>query len=99
MSYVKAETILPFELIEQIQDYIDGASIYIPKKEDNKSPWGTKTNTRLELEQRNTAIYKCYLQGKYYKILANEFYLSEKSIQRIVLEQRRKLVIKKDNVR
>lgn len=91
MSYVKAEKILPFELIEQIQGYIDGASIYIPKKEENKSPWGSKTTTRIELEERNAVIYKQYTQGKNYVALAEEFYLSEKSIQRIVLEQRRKL--------
>ncbi|ABX43683.1 CD3324 family protein [Lachnoclostridium phytofermentans] len=96
MSYVKAENILPYELIEQIQDYIDGTSIYIPKKEENKSPWGAKTNTRLELEQRNVAIYKRYSQGKNYRILAAEFYLSEKSIQRIVLEQRRKDINKSE---
>ena len=33
MSYVKAEDILPRELIEAIQQYVDGRSIYIPTKE------------------------------------------------------------------
>ncbi|MBO4748848.1 MAG: hypothetical protein J5546_00875 [Lachnospiraceae bacterium] len=33
MSYVKAENVLPKELIETIQQYVDGKMIYIPCKE------------------------------------------------------------------
>ena len=32
MSYVRAEDVLPEELIEAIQQYISGKSIYIPCK-------------------------------------------------------------------
>lgn len=31
MSYQKADRILPRELLEQVQEYVDGALIYIPK--------------------------------------------------------------------
>ena len=30
MSYQKADRILPRELLEQVQEYVDGALIYIP---------------------------------------------------------------------
>lgn len=33
MSYFRAEEILPQELIETIQQYVSGKSIYIPCKE------------------------------------------------------------------
>ena len=33
MSYIKAEDILPRELLETIQQYVDGQLIYIPCKE------------------------------------------------------------------
>ena len=33
MSYVRAENVLPKELIEAIQEYVSGKSIYIPCKE------------------------------------------------------------------
>ena len=33
MSYIKAENVLPQELIEAIQQYVDGKLIYIPRKE------------------------------------------------------------------
>lgn len=38
MSYVKAEEILPRELLEAIQQYVNGQVIYIPCKE--KKDWG-----------------------------------------------------------
>lgn len=37
MSYKKATHILPRELLEKIQEYIDGEFIYIPRISDNKS--------------------------------------------------------------
>ena len=32
MSYIRADEILPKELLETIQQYVDGQIIYIPKK-------------------------------------------------------------------
>ena len=32
MDYIRATEILPQELIEQLQEYVDGAAVYIPKK-------------------------------------------------------------------
>lgn len=37
MGYIKAEEILPDEIIEMIQQYVDGASIYIPRKEHKRA--------------------------------------------------------------
>ena len=37
MSYRKAEEILPRELIEVIQQYVDGENIYIPRKKAGAS--------------------------------------------------------------
>ena len=45
MSYVRAEDVLPKELIETIQQYVSGQSIYIPCKE--KKVWGSRTKTNL----------------------------------------------------
>ena len=42
MSYISAEDVLPKEVIEIIQQYISGKSIYIPSKE--KKDWGSETN-------------------------------------------------------
>ena len=40
MSYRKAEEILPRELIEVIQQYVDGENIYIPRKLEHRKGWG-----------------------------------------------------------
>jgi len=40
MSYIKAEEILPPELINEIQKYIQGTQIYIPKKQGRRLGWG-----------------------------------------------------------
>lgn len=84
MSYINAKQLLPEDVIERIQDYIEGEYIYIPKKTANKKAWGENTRTRQELAERNARIFEKYLQGHKVLDLAEEFYLSPKSIQRIV---------------
>lgn len=86
MSYIKAEDILPQELIEEIQKYVDGRNIYIPCKE--KQDWGSRTDTRQFFRERNRRIYESYKQGMRSRELASSFALSEKSIQRILRDQR-----------
>lgn len=90
MSYIKAMKVLPKDLLRSIQEYIDGEYIYIPKKENNKKEWGSNTTIRKELENRNKAIYIDYEAGYKLEYLANKYYLSLKSIQRIVLQERKK---------
>lgn len=84
MSYIKAEKILPNEIIKIIQEYVDGKSIYIPKKSEQRMDWGNNTGIREELAERNHKIYKDYCNGTSTQELADEFYLSIKSIQRII---------------
>ena len=89
MSYKKAEDILPMELIELIQQYVDGENIYIPRKADKRQEWGTGTSIRQELQVRNQKIYEDYLAGMKAAELAKKYYLSTKSIQRIIREMRK----------
>lgn len=84
MGYRKAEEILPAEVIELIQQYVDGQSIYIPRKSNNRLAWGFRTATRLELTERNRQIYADYLAGIKTAELAERYYLSVKSIQHII---------------
>lgn len=84
MSYMRAEQILPQELVELIQKYVDGENIYIPRKNNERKEWGKGTAIRKELEDRNLSIYKDYLSGVKVNDLAVKYYLSIKSIQRIL---------------
>ncbi len=82
MSYVRAENVLPKELIELIQQYVSGTSIYIPCKE--KKVWGSQTKSKHYYKVRNQEILTKYQQGDSSKKLADEYSLTEKSIQRIL---------------
>ena len=84
MSYIKAEDILPQELILQIQEYADGVYIYIPRKPGTRQPWGQKTDYKAELKNRNDRIRKDHAQGIGISALSRKYHLSEKSIRRIL---------------
>ena len=82
MSYIKAEDVLPKELIQTIQQYVDGKAIYIPSV--LKKPWGSETKTRSILLERNQAIYAEFQAGTPVAELVRKYSISEKSIQRII---------------
>lgn len=88
MGYIRAEEILPIEVIELIQQYVDGENIYIPRKAIHRQAWGASTQIKQELLVRNRQIYKDYLAGSKVSELACKYYLSEKSIQRILRKMR-----------
>ena len=84
MSYIKAEEILPEELIRQIQEYADGVYIYIPRKPGTRHAWGQKTDYKAELKARNDHIRDDYASGESIALLSRRYHLSEKSIRRIL---------------
>lgn len=89
MSYKKAQDVLPEEILKIIQEYIDGEYIYIPRKNENHKSWGEKSGIKNSLKIRNNEIYKKYLDGTTINKLSQEYYLSEKSIRRIIGQERR----------
>ena len=89
MGYMRAEEILPVEIIELIQQYVDGQNIYIPRKSENRLEWGSGTEIKQELFMRNQQIYSEYLAGAQVRTLAEKYYLSVKSIQRILREKKK----------
>ena len=84
MGYIRAEEILPIEIIELIQQYVDGKNIYITSKSSHRQAWGTGTQIKQELLQRDRQIYEDHLAGGSTGELACKYFLSEKSIQRIL---------------
>lgn len=61
MSYISAEDVLPKELIEMIQQYVSGKSIYIPSKE--KKDWGSESKTKQYYTSRNQEICRKHRMG------------------------------------
>ena len=86
MSYIRADEILPRELVEAIQQYVDGQIIYIPRKEKQK--WGSGTSAKEFFRERNDRIYQAYQNGTGEEELSRCFSLSRKSIQRILRSQK-----------
>lgn len=84
MSYIKAMDVLPEELVDRVQHYIDGQYIYIPRKEGCKKAWGEKTKSREKTAARNREIYRKYAAGSSVGFLSETYYLSPKSIWKIL---------------
>ena len=84
MSYIKAEEILPEELIRKIQEYADGVYIYITRRPGNRQPWGQETGYKAELKLRNDRIRNDYASGESVTARSRKYHLSEKSIRRIL---------------
>ena len=87
VSYIKAEEILPEELIRKIQEYADGVYIYIPRKPGTRHAWGQTTDYKAELKVRNDRIRIDHAAGKSVTALSQKYHLSEKSIRRILQKQ------------
>lgn len=62
MKYINAEEVLPRELVHQIQQYVQGNLIYIPKS-DNRVKWGEKSGAKRIIFERNNEIISMYQNG------------------------------------
>ena len=84
MGYRNAGEILPTEIIELIQQYVEGENLYIPRRSENRLKWGSRTRITQELSLRNQQIYFDFCKGMTVAQLSSKYYLSHKSIQRII---------------
>lgn len=84
MKYAKAKEILPQHLIEEIQKYIQGQYLYIPKDEAEKKAWGENSGSKKSTALRNTEIKEKYLEGISKERLADMYCLSLASIKKII---------------
>ncbi len=89
MRYVKAEKILPDNLVREIQKYVQGGYLYIPSQPDVRKGWGENTGSRECIRIRNEAICSKYKNGYAIASLAEEFFLSVDSIKKIVYAKNR----------
>lgn len=88
MGYFHALEILPEALIEEIQKYVDGQVIYISKIKSKRCKWGEKTDTRVYFKERNLKIYNKYKNGMTVIELSEKYFLTPKSIQRIIRDMK-----------
>lgn len=88
MEYINAKDVLPETLIFQIQQYIGGSIIYIPKKDNDKKSWGASSNSRNEIIERNNEIKKKKRNGATIDELMDEYHLSYDTIKSIIYRKR-----------
>jgi len=84
MKYVRIDKILPDDLVKEIQKYIQGEYVYIPCLPEKRKRWGETSKSRDSLKDRNEKILNQYLGGQSISNLAEEFFLSDSSIKKIV---------------
>lgn len=96
MKYRNANSVLPEQLIEMIQEYVQGEYLYIPVKDKFLSE--ALTDYKTELEMRNAHIYTKFLEGTSNKQLASMYKLSESSIRRIIIKQRKGYMTMKEKL-
>lgn len=75
MGYIKAVDALPEELVSEIQKYVDGEMLYIPRKCEEHLNWGEKSGIREKLEKRDRKIFDEYASEKTMRDLSKEYYL------------------------
>jgi len=90
MGYKTAVGVLPDDLLKAVQQFVDGESIYIPRKHDNKKQWGECKDSRKLLERRNTAILTQYQGGRSVQSLSEQYFLSPKTVYKILSNARKR---------
>jgi hypothetical protein len=63
MKYVNADTVFPKELLQEIQKYINGDMVYVPKPEELHVKWGEKSGSGKYLKSRNIEICLRFAAG------------------------------------
>ncbi|GLI05432.1 MULTISPECIES: CD3324 family protein [Paenibacillus] len=84
MKYTNAKKILPEMLIIEIQKYVQGESIYIPRQEKEHKHWGSLSGGRQWLDHRNAAIRHAFKNNSSIEQLAKDYFLSIETIKKIV---------------
>ncbi|TCZ75886.1 hypothetical protein E0485_16055 [Paenibacillus albiflavus] len=84
MRYINANEILPKELVDKLQDFVQGEYIYIPAIKDQHKNWGELSGFREEIDKRNNEIIQAYASGHSIQELAESYYLSVYAIRKII---------------
>ncbi|GAQ18179.1 hypothetical protein OPHB3_2118 [Oceanobacillus picturae] len=88
MHYKNGKEVLPPNLLKEMQKYIQGELIYIPKKKSQRAGWGEVNGSREIIAQRNEEIFKMSREGTSLEELEQMYNLSIDSIRKIIYKTR-----------
>ncbi|MDE6816350.1 MAG: hypothetical protein K2P71_10030, partial [Lachnospiraceae bacterium] len=83
MKYKNAAEILPPELLQEVQCYIEGELLYIPRS-NSKQEWGAVSGSKKFYLERNYQIKELFHNGKSVEELAVKFGVSSSTIKKII---------------
>lgn len=84
MKYINAKSVLPRELVEELQRYVQGGYLYVPAAEEQHRCWGELSGYKEMLLQRNAEIKMEYENGSSMEYLVEKYHLSEHTIRKII---------------
>ncbi|MCM1119245.1 MAG: CD3324 family protein [bacterium] len=87
MKYKNAAEILPLGLLREVQYYIEGELLYIPRS-DAKQEWGAVSGSKKFYSERNSQIRELFRSGSSVEELAKKFGLSSSTIKKIVYSKK-----------
>lgn len=87
MKYKNAAEVLPPGLLREVQYYIKGELLYIPKSE-SKQEWGAISGAKQFYMERNCRIRELFNDGMSFEELAQKFGLSGSTIKKIVYQKK-----------
>ncbi len=88
MNYKNGRDVLPPSLLKELQKYIQGDLIYVPKAAEKRANWGEVSGTRKLLAERNKEIFLFYTNGWSVADLERKYHLSGESIRKIIVKAR-----------
>ena len=74
---------VPEELLKELQTYIDGEVLYIPKASAKKE-WGAVSGFRLFYQERNREMQRFFLGGCSINVLMERYGLAYSTIKKII---------------
>lgn len=90
MNYKNGRDVLPPSLLKELQKYLDGELLYVPKSNERRARWGEVSGTRLLLAERNKEICRLHADGSSIEELELKYHLSSESIRKIIVKSRTK---------
>ncbi|MFC5471133.1 CD3324 family protein [Cohnella suwonensis] len=88
MIYKNGRDVIPPSLLRELQKYVDGELIYIPKLDDKRARWGEVSGTRKLLAERNKEICRLHSDGSTIAELERRYHLTGESIRKIIFKFR-----------
>lgn len=83
MKYINAAEVLPEKLLKEIQTYIDGGVLYIPKTSAKKG-WGSVSGSRTYYQNRNQEIQFLFKNGHSIEALSKRYGLAHSTLKKII---------------